>query len=144
MKPYGVTTHRHTPEIEQELSKLSDDKIKLTFTPHLAPMNRGILSTCYANLKKDLTTEEIYKVYNEFYKDEYFVKVTESIPETRWVKGSNFCHLGLRVDSRTNRVIVVSAIDNLIKGAAGQAIQNMNLMFNVDETKGLEIPAMVP
>ena len=107
-------------------------------------MNRGMLVTCYANLKKDLTTEELYKVYNEFYRDDYFIKITDSIPETRWVKGSNFCHIGLRVDSRTNRVVVISAIDNLVKGAAGQAIQNMNLMFNLPETEGLEIPAMVP
>lgn len=144
IKAYGVTTHRHTPEIEQELSKLADDKLLVSFTPHLVPMNRGILSTCYSSLKTSVTTEELLKVYKDFYKDRCFVKVIDGIPETRWVRGSNLCHIGVKVDNRTNRVIVVSAIDNLIKGAAGQAVQNMNVMFGFEETEGLDFIAMAP
>jgi len=144
IKAYGVTTHRHTPEIEQELSVISNSNIVVSFTPHLVPMNRGILSTCYGNLKTSLNTKDILEIYKDFYKEEYFVKIIEGIPETKWVKGSNLCHIGLRVDERTNRVIVVSAIDNLIKGAAGQAVQNMNVMFGINETMGLEFIAMAP
>lgn len=144
IKAYGVTTHRHTPEIEQELSVISNSNIMVSFTPHLVPMNRGILSTCYGNLKTKVNTEDIIKIYKDFYKNEYFIKIIEGIPETKWVKGSNLCHIGIRVDERTNRVIVVSAIDNLIKGAAGQAVQNMNVMFGLKETMGLEFIAMAP
>jgi N-acetyl-gamma-glutamyl-phosphate reductase len=138
-KAYGVATHRHTPEIEQTLSKIAKEDIKLTFTPHLVPMNRGILATCYGKLNKAYKTEDLIELYKSFYKNEYFVRVNHELPETRWVKDSNFCDISLRVDERTNRVIVISAIDNLIKGAAGQAIQNMNLMFGLDETTGLKI-----
>ncbi|MCM8710283.1 N-acetyl-gamma-glutamyl-phosphate reductase [Clostridium sp. SYSU_GA19001] len=144
IKAYGVASHRHTPEIEQELSKLAEEELIVSFTPHLVPMNRGILSTCYAQLKKETTTEEVLALYKEFYKEDYFVKITDGLPETRWVRGSNLCHIGVRVDKRTNRIIVVSAIDNLIKGAAGQAVQNMNIMFGFEETKGLEFIAMAP
>lgn len=144
IKAYGVAVHRHTPEIEQELSLLAGEDMIISFTPHLVPMNRGILSTCYGNLKKEYKTEDILEVYREFYKGESFVKVMDGLPETRWVRGSNLCHIGLRVDGRTNRVIVVSAIDNLIKGAAGQAVQNMNLMFGIDETEGLKFISMAP
>lgn len=144
IKAYGVATHRHTPEIEQELSKLAEEKLFISFTPHLVPMNRGILSTCYSSLKKSLSTEEILEIYKDFYKDSYFVKITDGIPETRWVRGSNLCHISVRVDSRTNRVIVISAIDNLVKGAAGQAVQNMNVMFGFKETAGLDFIAMAP
>ncbi|MFZ5969777.1 MAG: N-acetyl-gamma-glutamyl-phosphate reductase [Bacillota bacterium] len=144
IKAYGIASHRHTPEIEQELSLIGKQDITLSFTPHLTPMNRGILATCYANVKESMDTEALYKVYQDFYHDEFFVKVVQSVPETRYVKGTNFCHIGLKADPRTGRVIVVSAIDNLIKGAAGQALQNMNLLFGIDETEGLELLAMVP
>jgi N-acetyl-gamma-glutamyl-phosphate reductase len=144
IKAYGAPGHRHTPEIEQELSKLAGEDVVVSFTPHLTPMNRGILSTCYSQLKADITTEELIDVYKNFYKDEYFVKVINELPETRWVRGSNLCHIGLRVDKRTNRVIVVSVIDNLIKGAAGQAVQNMNIMFGIEENAGLKFLAMSP
>lgn len=139
IKAYGVTTHRHTPEIEQTLSTMAKEDIKLTFTPHLVPMNRGILAVCYATLNKKYKSEDLLNLYRDFYKDSCFVRVTEELPETRFVKDSNFCDISLRIDHRTNKVIVVSAIDNLIKGAAGQAIQNMNLMFGIEETKALEL-----
>jgi N-acetyl-gamma-glutamyl-phosphate reductase len=144
IKAYAVATHRHTPEIEQELSALSSENVIISFTPHLVPMNRGILSTCYASLKKDIATEEVIALYRDFYKDDYFVKIINGFPETRWVRGSNLCHIGIKVDKRTKRVIIISAIDNLIKGAAGQAVQNMNIMFGLEETTGLEIIAMAP
>lgn len=139
VKAYGVATHRHTPEIEQTLSVVANHDIKLTFTPHLVPMDRGILAVCYGNLNKSYNTEKLLKLYKSFYKNDYFVRVSDELPETRWVKDSNFCDISLRVDERTNRVIVISAIDNLIKGAAGQAIQNMNLMFGLEETTALKI-----
>ncbi|MBM7869555.1 N-acetyl-gamma-glutamyl-phosphate reductase [Clostridium pascui] len=142
IKAYGIGSHRHTPEIEQELSKVFGEDIMISFTPHLVPMNRGILATCYSNLIDNLSTEELMNIYREFYKDEYFVKIVNESPETRWVRGSNLCHIGIKVDERTNRVIVVSAIDNLVKGAAGQAVQNMNIMFDLKETTGLEFLSM--
>lgn len=141
IKAYKVTAHRHTPEIEQELSQLGGAPVTLTFTPHLTPMNRGILAVCYANLKEKATESELLSMYHSFYKDEYFVRVYDEgdLPETRWVKGSNFCDIGLKVDARTGRVIVIGAIDNLIKGAAGQAVQNMNLLFGLDEKTGIDL-----
>lgn len=144
IKAYGVASHRHTPEIEQEFSQAADADIKLTFTPHLVPMNRGILSVCYGNLNEACNDVELLKLYRDFYKDDFFIKITDELPETRWVRGSNNCHISLRVDKRTGRVIVISAIDNLMKGAAGQAVQNMNIMFGLDEKTGLNFPAMVP
>jgi len=144
IKAYAVASHRHTPEIEQELSKISSGNVIITFTPHLVPMNRGILSTCYGTLNSDLTTEELIDLYRAFYKEDYFIKILNGLPETRWVRGSNLCHIGIKVDKRTKRVIIVSAIDNLIKGAAGQAVQNMNIMFGLEETLGLDIIAMAP
>lgn len=144
IKAYGIGSHRHIPEIEQELSKVLGEDLMISFTPHLVPMNRGILATCYSTLIDKLSTEELINMYKEFYKDEYFVKIVNESPETRWVRGSNLCHIGIKVDERTNRVIVVSAIDNLIKGAAGQAVQNMNIMFNLKETMGLEFLSMAP
>lgn len=144
IKAYGVAGHRHTPEIEQELGKLAGENMVVSFTPHLVPMNRGILSTCYGSLKVDTTTEELLDIYREFYRDEYFVKIINGLPETRWVKGSNLCHIGVKVDKRTKRVVVMSVIDNLIKGAAGQAVQNMNIMFGFEETEGLDFLAMAP
>jgi N-acetyl-gamma-glutamyl-phosphate reductase len=144
IKAYGVPGHRHTPEIEQELSKLAGEASVITFTPHLVPMNRGILSTCYSTLKDNLTIEELKAIYLDFYRDEYFVKILDTLPETRWVKGSNLCHIGIKIDKRTNRVITISAIDNLIKGAAGQAVQNMNIMFGLPEAESLRFLAMAP
>lgn len=144
IKAYAVATHRHTPEIEQELSKFTDNDLCISFTPHLVPMNRGILATCYGKLTVDISEEELNKLYCDFYENEYFVKVLRELPETRWVKGSNQCHISVRIDKRTNRVIVVSAIDNLMKGAASQAVQNMNIMFGLKETMGLEFFSMAP
>ena len=146
IKAYGVTTHRHTPEIEEQLSYASGEKVLLNFTPHLVPMNRGILVTAYANLKKQVTYEEVKKIYDDCYKEEYFVRVLDQnvCPETRWVEGSNFVDVNFRIDERTGRVIMMGAMDNLVKGAAGQAIQNMNLMFGLPENMGLELVPMFP
>jgi N-acetyl-gamma-glutamyl-phosphate reductase len=139
VKAYNVGTHRHTPEIEQQLSDVAGDKIVLSFTPHLVPMSRGILATCYGNLKKNVTQNELYDLYRSYYKNETFVRITENLPETRQVKGSNICNIAVRMDERTNRVIAISAIDNLIKGAAGQAVQNMNILFGIYEHAGLDM-----
>lgn len=137
-KAYKIGTHRHTSEIEQELSKLAGEEIMLSFTPHLIPQKRGILATLYANLKEEKTTEELIKLYKDYYKDEYFVRVYENgLPETNHVAGSNFVDIGLVVDKRLKRVVVSSAIDNIGKGAAGQAVQNMNILFGLDEKTGL-------
>ncbi|MDA3939532.1 MAG: N-acetyl-gamma-glutamyl-phosphate reductase [Spirochaetia bacterium] len=140
-KAYGVGTHRHTPEIEQELSRIAGKNIVLSFTPHLIPMNRGILITAYASLSEKTNSEKLLKIYNDFYKNEKFIRMfpAENLPETRFVRNSNFVDIGLKIDPRTNRVIVVGAIDNLIKGAAGQAVQNMNIMFGISEDSGLDI-----
>ena len=142
MKAYGVATHRHTSEIEQELSILAGEKITLNFTPHLIPMKRGILATIYANLTSDITTEELVKIYKDFYDGEYFIRVYDagSLPETHHVAGSNFVDIGCVVEKRTNRAIIVSCLDNLFKGAAGQAVQNMNIMFGFDEKTGIGNP----
>ena len=138
-KAYKVATHRHTSEIEQELSKAAGEEVMISFTPHLIPQKRGILSTIYVNLKKPCTTEELVNTYKEFYKDEYFVRVKDAgkLPETKHVAGSNFVDIGVVVDERLNRAVIVSAIDNLYKGAAGQAVQNMNIMFGLDEKTGI-------
>ena len=138
-KAYKVATHRHTSEIEQELSKAAGEEIMISFTPHLIPQKRGILSTIYVNLKKPCTTEELVNTYKEFYKNEYFVRVKDAgkLPETKHVAGSNFVDIGVVVDERLNRAVIVSAIDNLYKGAAGQAVQNMNIMFGLDEKTGI-------
>ncbi len=144
IKAYSVSSHRHTPEIEQMLSQVNNKDVSLLFTPHLVPMNRGILATCYGNLINDISQEELYEIYSSFYKNESFIRVIEEIPETKWVKGSNICDIAIRVDERTKKVIIISAIDNLIKGAAGQAVQNMNIMFNIDENKGLDLLSMFP
>jgi len=139
IKAYAVASHKHTPEIEQEFTAHCDADVKISFTPHLTPMNRGILSTIYCSLKGDLTTDEAYGLYTKAYSDKPFVRVLErgTWPETRFVRGTNFCDIQVTVDERTNRAIVVSAIDNLIKGGAGQAVQNMNIMFSLDERTGL-------
>jgi N-acetyl-gamma-glutamyl-phosphate reductase len=142
MKAYKIATHRHTSEIEQELSKFASKDIMVSFTPHLVPLKRGILATIYANLTKDVTDEEIYNMYKEFYKGEQFVRIYEpgKLPETNHVAGSNFIDIGFKVDKRLKRVIITSAIDNVVKGAAGQAVQNMNIMFGFNENKGLSNP----
>lgn len=137
-KAYKIATHRHTSEIEQELSNIAGEEIMISFTPHLIPQKRGILATIYANLNKPYSKEEILNMYKEFYKNEFFVRVKDGLPETKHVAGSNFVDIGLEVDKRLNRVVVVSAIDNIVKGAAGQAVQNMNLMFGLDEGTGLK------
>lgn len=139
-KAYKIGTHRHTSEIEQELSKVADEEIMVSFTPHLIPQKRGILATIYANLNGTYTKSDLLDMYKEFYKDEFFVRVKDGLPETKHVAGSNFADIGLEVDKRLNRVIVVSAIDNIVKGAAGQAVQNMNLLFGLDELTGLKHP----
>ena len=146
MKAYGVATHRHTPEIEEQLGYACGEKITINFTPHLVPMNRGILATAYASLKKDVTYEEVKAIYDKYYADEKFVRVLEKdvCPQTKWVEGSNYVDVNFKIDPRTKRVIMMGAIDNLVKGAAGQAVQNMNLMFGFDENEGLKQIPMCP
>ena len=146
MKAYGVATHRHTPEIEEQLGYASGKEVVINFTPHLVPMNRGILATEYAKLTKDVTWEEVKAVYDKYYANEKFVRVLEKdvYPETKWVEGSNYVDIGFKIDPRTNRIIMMGAIDNLVKGAAGQAVQNMNLMFGLPESEGLELVPMFP
>lgn len=145
-KPYNILQHRHTPEIEQELSVLAGSDVKITFTPHLLPVNRGILSTIYAGLKKRITTRELLDIYNEFYAGEKFVQVLKesAYPNISSVKGTNNCQIGLAVDPSLRRAIIVSSIDNLVKGAAGQAIQNMNIMCGLEESSGLGNIALFP
>lgn len=139
MKAYGVANHRHTPEIEEQLGYAADEEIILNFTPHLVPMNRGILTTAYANLQKEASYEDIKGVYDKYYKNERFIRVLEKgiFPQTKWVQASNYVDMGFKIDSRTNRLIMMGALDNIVKGAAGQAIQNMNIMFGIDEKAGL-------
>ena len=146
IKAYGVATHRHTPEIEEQLSYISGKDVTLNFTPHLIPMNRGILVTAYAKYKEGVTKEQIREAYVKAYQDEYFVRVLDEgvCPETKWVEGSNFVDVNVKVDERTHRVIMMGAMDNITKGAAGQAVQNMNLMFGFDEAEGLRLVPMVP
>ncbi len=151
MKAYGVASHRHTPEIEEQLGYAAGKRIAINFTPHLVPMNRGILATEYATLKKKAdgslpAYEEIKAVYDSYYKKEKFVRVLEKdvLPETKWVEGSNYVDVNFKIDPRTGRIIMMGAIDNLVKGAAGQAVQNMNLMFGQKESEGLELVPMFP
>ncbi|MDO4554718.1 MAG: N-acetyl-gamma-glutamyl-phosphate reductase [Lachnospiraceae bacterium] len=146
IKAYGVASHRHTPEIEEQLSYAAGEPVLLNFTPHLIPMNRGILVTAYADLKKDVTEEEIRDIYKKYYDKEYFVRVLEQgdCPETRWVEGSNYVDVNVKLDKRTNRLIMMGAMDNLVKGAAGQAVQNMNLMFGFEEQEGIRQAPMFP
>ncbi len=151
MKAYGVATHRHTPEIEEQLGYAAEQPVVISFTPHLVPMNRGILATCYAKLKPQadgsLPEEaQIRAAYEKYYGKEYFIRVLPkgSLPETKWVEGSNFVDINFVLDSRTGRVIMLGALDNLVKGAAGQAVQNMNLMFGFAENEGLTLVPMFP
>ena len=142
---YSLDGHRHLPEIEQELGILSSElPLSITFVPHLVPMTRGILSTCYARLKDKLTEEAIRQLYHGFYKEAPFVRITNESPQTKHVWGTNFCLIYPVLDVKTGRLIVISCIDNLVKGGAGQAVQNMNLMFNLPETSGLESLAIYP
>ena len=146
IKAYGVGTHRHTPEIEEQLSYAAGQPVTISFTPHLVPMNRGILVTAYASLNGKVTEEEARAAYEKYYRDEYFVRLLEpgAVPQTRWVEGSNFADVNFKIDPRTNRVVMMGAIDNMVKGAAGQAIQNMNLMFGLPEQTGLKQLPMFP
>ena len=146
IKAYGVASHRHTPEIEEQLSYAAGKPVVISFTPHLVPMNRGILVTAYASLTKEVTWEEVRAAYDKYYKDEYFVRVLDKdvVPQTRWVEGSNFADVNFKIDPRTNRIVMMGAIDNMVKGAAGQAIQNMNLLFGLPENTGLKQIPMFP
>ncbi|MCI8313073.1 MAG: N-acetyl-gamma-glutamyl-phosphate reductase [Lachnospiraceae bacterium] len=146
IKAYGVAGHRHTPEIEEQLSLAAKKEVVINFTPHLVPMQRGILVTAYASLTREVSYEELKAVYDRYYQDEYFVRVLEKdvCPQTRWVEGSNFVDVNFKTDKRTNRVIMMGAMDNLVKGAAGQAVQNMNLMFGCEEAEGLLMAPLFP
>lgn len=146
LRAYKVAAHRHTPEMEQELSLLAGRAVKVTFTPHLAPMSRGILGTLYGRLTRGLTDGDLYDLYRHFYRDQPFVRLMPpgTWPATQQVRGSNFCDLGFKVDQERHRVIVVAAIDNLTRGASGLAVQNFNLMMGFSETTGLEFPPLTP
>ena len=146
IKAYGVATHRHTPEIEEQLSYAASRPVLINFTPHLVPMNRGILVTAYASLTKEASYEEVKAAYDKYYENEKFVRVLEKdvCPQTKWVEGSNYVDVNFKIDPRTKRVIMMGAMDNLVKGAAGQAVQNMNLMFGLKESEGLELVPMFP
>ncbi len=141
IKAYGITTHRHTPEIEQELSAFAGFEFKVTFTPHLIPMNRGILSVAYANLKNGVSISQISSAFKECYAEEYFIRIRDGkdMPQTNYVRGSNYFDVGFVIDERTNRVIVAGALDNLMKGASSQAVQNMNILFELDEKTGIDM-----
>lgn len=145
-RAYKVGEHRHTPEIEQELTKLAGQDITISFTPHLLPISRGIFSTIYSSLAKKCTQKEIDSLYDDYYAGEPFVRVCKpgTVPATQNVRGSNFCDVGVKVDPRTGRIVILSVIDNLVKGAAGQAIQNMNLVYGFEEDLGLEIVPLFP
>ena len=151
MKAYGVTSHRHTPEIEEQLGYAAGRPVVVNFTPHLVPMNRGILATEYATLTKKAdgslpSDEEIKAAYDKYYAKEKFVRVLpkDTCPETKWVEGSNYVDIGFKIDERTGRIVMMGALDNLVKGAAGQAVQNMNLLFGFDEAEGLCLVPMFP
>ena len=146
IKAYGVGVHRHTPEIEEQLSLAAGKPVTISFTPHLVPMNRGILVTAYGTLLKSVTYEEVKAIYDKYYENEYFVRVLDrdESPQTKWVEGSNFVDVNFKIDPRTNRVVMMGAMDNLVKGAAGQAIQNMNIMFGLQENRGLKLVPMFP
>lgn len=146
IKAYGVTVHRHTPEIEDQLGYIAGKDVVINFTPHLIPMNRGILITAYATLNRQVTYEEVKLLYDNCYANEKFVRVLDKnvCPETRWVHGSNYVDVNFRIDDRTNRIIMMGAMDNLVKGAAGQAVQNMNIMFGLPEDTGLKQIPLFP
>ena len=146
IKAYAVASHRHTPEIEEQLGYVAGEKVCINFTPHLVPMNRGILITAYASMIKELSPLDVKAIYDKYYNNERFVRVLDPgvYPETRWVEGSNYVDVNFKIDSRTGRIVMMGAMDNLVKGAAGQAVQNMNLMFGFDESMGLDLIPMFP
>ena len=146
IKAYGVTTHRHTPEIEEQLGRISGKETIINFTPHLVPMMRGILVTAYASLTEKVSIEKIREIYEHTYANEEFVRVLRAgdCPQTRFVEGSNFVDVNVVLDERTNRVVMMGAMDNLVKGAAGQAMQNMNILFGCKENTGLKQIPMFP
>ena len=146
VKAYKIFAHRHTPEIDQELSQVARKEIRVTFVPHLIPMDRGILSTLYVHLKKKMKTDELLNAFHNFYGGEPFVRIypTGKLPNTKDVRGSNFCDIGVAVSELDDRAVVVTAIDNLVKGASGEAVQNMNIMLGYPETMGLDVLPLVP
>lgn len=144
VQPYKLTTHRHLAEFTQELQRLDSSLTKISFTPHIIPSVRGILTTAHIFTKGNLTKYDVMDLYAEMYQDKPFVRVVDGIPSLSAVRGSNFCDIGFEVDPRNNRVVVISAIDNLVKGASGQAIQNMNLMCGLGETTGLWMSGVAP
>ena len=150
IKAYKIGSHRHTPEIEEYLSELNGSPLMVQFTPHLVPMHRGILATTYialgSDLRSDMSTEKLLHLYSTYYRGEHFVRILPEgiFPETRWVKGSNFIDIGMSYDERTGTIVAVGAIDNLVKGAAGQAVQNMNIRFGFDEDAGIDGMPLFP
>ncbi len=147
IKAYGVASHRHTPEIEEQLSYAAGRPVTISFTPHLVPMNRGILVTAYASLTdRSLTWADLQAAYERQYGGEKFIRLLDEgvCPETKWVEGSNFVDIGWKIDKRCGRVIIMAALDNLVKGAAGQAVQNMNLLFGEPEDEGLRLAPVFP
>ncbi|WP_371376917.1 N-acetyl-gamma-glutamyl-phosphate reductase [Sporomusa aerivorans] len=146
VKAYNVAGHRHTPEIEAVLGEIAGQELVINFTPHLIPVARGILSTCYANLKDGVSPEAVDEAYRAAYSGEYFIRLLGrgAYPVTKNTRGTNFCDIGWHIDNRTGRIIAIAAIDNLVKGAAGQAVQNMNVIFNLDEKTGLDYAPLYP
>jgi N-acetyl-gamma-glutamyl-phosphate reductase len=146
VKAYKIFDHRHLPEIEGELSQLVQKKVTVTFVPHLIPMDRGILTTIYANLTKKRTGDEVLDLFQEDYRKEPFVRISPKgkLPHTREVKGSNYCDIGIKVNEGDGRIVIVTAIDNLVKGASGEAIQNMNIMLGYPESMGLDVVPLFP
>ncbi len=145
-KPYSLTSHRHTPEIEQELSKIAQENITISFNTHLLPISRGILCTCYSSLKDIYTSKEVHTIYEKYYENDPLIRILPlgNFPETRFVKGSMLCDISISVDKRTNKLIICSAIDNLCRGAAGQAIANANLLFNYPVDTALAYKPLIP
>jgi N-acetyl-gamma-glutamyl-phosphate reductase len=146
VKAYKVAQHQHTPEIEQELGVIAAKNLTISFTPHLVSMNRGILATIYATLSASLSEQEVFDLYKSFYQRDMFVRLCPlgTFPSTHQVKGSNYCDIGLTVDTRNKRLITISAIDNLLKGGSGQAMQNMNIMMGFDEGLGITQAPLFP
>lgn len=144
IQAYKLTSHRHRAEIVQELSRLDGNLTKISFTPHVIPSVRGILTTAHIFVKKELNDKEVNDIYCNFYGDKPFIRLIKGIPMLGSVRGSNFCDIGFEIEKGSDRIVIISAIDNLVKGASGQAIQNMNLMFGLDEKTGLWTPATAP
>ncbi len=146
IKPYAVGTHRHTPEIEEQLTLAAGEPVTISFTPHLVPMNRGILVTEYASLKPGVSARDVQDAYEQYYGSEKFIRLLGEggCPETRWVSGSNYTDIGFQIDPRTGRIVLMGALDNLVKGAAGQAVQNMNLLSGLPEDEGLDLVPEFP